>query len=111
MSKTFNKYVSSLNELTKIRQKHNDKESKEEDKLLDKMDVLWWKLTENERALMNRKELDKTISIKFKNDQAIFLKALAKRNCTTVSAYIKKTMIQKLLEENYIKEKDIETLT
>jgi hypothetical protein len=49
------KYVKCLEKLKKIRSKNKGKESKEEDTLLDQMDVLWFDLTEKEQKEINTK--------------------------------------------------------
>ena len=43
------KYQQMLKKLAEIRKKHNQQESDEEDALLDEMDVIWYKLTEDEK--------------------------------------------------------------
>ena len=44
--------------LIHVRWKHRGGESTEEDALLDRMEVVWWKLTDDERAELDATELD-----------------------------------------------------
>ncbi len=50
MSEDFKKYRDLQKKLTWIRWSHLGHESDEEDALLDEMDVVWWKLSDPERA-------------------------------------------------------------
>ena len=47
--KWLDKYLSMLNKLAELRLLHNNIESDEEDRLLDKMDKFWLKLSDQER--------------------------------------------------------------
>lgn len=52
MSESLDKYRYLLRELIFIRWIHCGFESEEEDQTLEKMDEVWWKLTEEERETM-----------------------------------------------------------
>jgi hypothetical protein len=51
-SKAFKIYISLLNQLIQVREEAEGLESKEEDRILDKMDVIWTVLTDKERLIL-----------------------------------------------------------
>lgn len=50
---TFEEYREAEQKLAEIRQKNGGAESSEEDELMDRMDFLWWELSDDERAIIN----------------------------------------------------------
>lgn len=53
MSDTLNEYRDLQKRLTWIRWTHLGHESEEEDEHLEKMDEVWWKLSDDERAIIS----------------------------------------------------------
>lgn len=49
----FTKYLQKQTELLDLRARVGERETEEEDELLDSMDPLWWRMRETERMLAN----------------------------------------------------------
>ena len=47
-----------LHQLFKVRIENDDEESEEEDKILDEMDIVWYKLTEQEKRSIEQFDED-----------------------------------------------------
>jgi hypothetical protein len=51
-SELYARYQSLDDRLTRIRSRHGGRESKEEDKIVEQLADLWWKLTDDERRTL-----------------------------------------------------------